>query len=66
LSSHLLSKNDKVKIHRTIILTAVVYVRETWSLTTREEHRLRVSENRVLRRFLDLRGGNDRRLEKST
>jgi hypothetical protein len=31
----------------------------------REEHRRRVFENKVLRRFLDLRGGNDRRLEKT-
>jgi hypothetical protein len=47
----LLSKNTKIKIHRTIILPVVVYGCETWSLTLREEHRLRVFENRVLRRI---------------
>ena len=50
LSSSLLSKNLKVKIHRTIIIP-VVYGCETWSLTLREECRLRVFENRVLRRI---------------
>ena len=50
LSSSLLSKNLKIKIYRTIILPVVLYGCETWSLTLREEHRLRVSENRVLRR----------------
>jgi hypothetical protein len=51
LSSHLLSRNLKVKIYKTIILPVVLYVCETWSLTLREEHRLRVFENRVLRRI---------------
>ena len=51
LSSRLLSKNTKVRIYRTIILPVVVYGCETWSLTLREERRLRVSENRVLRRM---------------
>jgi hypothetical protein len=51
LSSHLLSSNIKVKIHKTIILLVVLCGCETWSLTLREEHRLRVSENRVLRRI---------------
>jgi hypothetical protein len=36
---------------RIIILPVVLYGRETWSLTLREEHRLRVFENRVLRRI---------------
>jgi hypothetical protein len=49
LSSCLLSRNIKVKIHKTIILPVVLYACETWSLTLREEHRLRVFENRVLR-----------------
>jgi len=40
-----------IKIHRTIILPVVVYGCETWSLTLREERRLRVFENRVLRRI---------------
>jgi hypothetical protein len=39
------------KIYRTIILPVVLYGRETWSLTLREQHRLRVFENRVLRRI---------------
>jgi len=50
LSSSLLSKNLKIKIYRTIILTVVLYGCETWSLTLREKRRLRVFENRVLRR----------------
>ena len=44
------SKNLKIKIYRTIILPVVLYGCETWSLTLREERRLRVFENRVLRR----------------
>jgi hypothetical protein len=55
LSSHLLSGNVKVKIYKTIILPVVLYGRETLSLTLREEHRLRVFENRVLRRIFGLR-----------
>ena len=51
LSSSLLSKNLKIKIYRTIILLFVLYGCETWSLTLREEHRLKVLENRVLRRI---------------
>jgi len=46
----LLSKNLKIKIYRTIILPVVLYGCETWSLTLREERRLRVFENRVLRK----------------
>jgi hypothetical protein len=45
----LLSGNVKVKIYKTVILTAVLHGCETWSLTLREEHRLRVFGNRVLR-----------------
>jgi hypothetical protein len=41
----------KIKIYKTIILPVVLYVCETWSLMLREEHRLRVFENRVLRRI---------------
>jgi hypothetical protein len=48
LSSQLLSRNIKVKIYKTIILPLVSYGCETWSLTLREEHRLRVFENMVL------------------
>jgi hypothetical protein len=51
LSSRLLFKNLKIKIYRTIILPVVLYGCETWSLTLREEGRLRVFENRMLRVF---------------
>jgi hypothetical protein len=51
LSSHLLSRNLQVKIYKTVILPVVLYGCETWSLTLREGHRLRVFENRVLRRI---------------
>jgi hypothetical protein len=44
-------KNLKIKIYRTIILPVVLYGCETWSLTLREEDRLMVLENRVLRRI---------------
>jgi hypothetical protein len=47
----LLSKNIKIRIYKTLILPVVLYGCETWSLTLREEHRLRVFENRVLRRI---------------
>jgi len=51
LSSSLLSKNIKIKIYRNIILPVVLFGCETWSLTLREECRLRMFENRVLRRI---------------
>jgi hypothetical protein len=51
LTSCLLSRNVKVKIYKTTILPFVLYGCETWSVTLREEHRLRVFENRVLRRI---------------
>src|SRR5215813_4255879 len=50
LASRLLSKTLKIETYRTIILPVVLYGCETWSLTLREERRLRVFENRVLRR----------------
>jgi hypothetical protein len=49
LSYCLLSRNVKVKIYKTTIPPVVLYGRETWYLKLREEHRLRVFENRVLR-----------------
>jgi hypothetical protein len=49
LSSRLILKNLEIKMYKTVILSVVVYGCETWSLTLREEHRLRVFENRVLR-----------------
>ena len=51
LSSRLLSKNLKIKMYRTIILPVVFYGCETWSLTLREERKLRVFENMILRRI---------------
>jgi hypothetical protein len=51
LSSRLLSKNIKIRIYKSIILPVVLYGCETSSLTLRKEHRLRVFENRVLRRI---------------
>jgi len=51
LSSRLLSKNLKIKVYGTIIVPVVLYGCETWSLTLREERRLRVFENKVLRRI---------------
>ena len=55
LSSRVLSKNLKIKIYRTIILPVVLYGCEAWSLTLREERKLRVFENMVLRRILEPR-----------
>ena len=51
LSSRLLCKNLKSKIYRTVILPVVLYGCETWSLTLREERKLRVFENMMLRRI---------------
>jgi hypothetical protein len=51
LSSSLLSKSIRIKIYRTIILRVAVYRFEIWSLTLREERRLTVFENRVVRRI---------------
>ena len=50
-SSRLLTKNLKIKIYKIIILPVVLYGCETWSLALREECRLRVFENRILRRI---------------
>jgi hypothetical protein len=47
----LLSRNIKIKIYRIIILPFIFYGCETWSLTLRKERRLRVFENRMLRRI---------------
>jgi hypothetical protein len=61
LSSHLISKNLKIKIYKTVILPVVLYGSESWSLTLREEHGLRVFENRVLRRIF----GHKREVDRS-
>jgi hypothetical protein len=55
-------KNLKIGIHKTIILSVILYGCETWSLTQREKHRLRVLENKVLKRIFgqkrdDVTGG---------
>ena len=55
LSFHLLSKKLKFNTNKTIILPVVLYGCETWSLTLREEHRLRLFENKVLRKNFGLR-----------
>jgi hypothetical protein len=55
LSSCLLSKNLKIRIYKTIILPVDLYGCKTWSLTLKEEHRLRVFENRVLWRIFGLK-----------
>jgi len=51
VSSRLLSRKLKIKLYRTIILPVVLYGCEAWSLTLREESKLRVFENMVLRRI---------------
>jgi hypothetical protein len=51
ISETLVSNNVKIRIHRTIVLPVVLYGCETWSLTLWEKRRLRVLENRVLRRI---------------
>jgi hypothetical protein len=51
LASCLLSKNVKIRIYKIITLPVVLYGCETWSLTLKQEHSLRVVENRVLRRI---------------
>jgi hypothetical protein len=66
LSSPLLSKNLKIRIYKTIILLMVLYRCESLSLTLMEEQRLRVFENRALRRTFgarrDVVTGESRRL----
>ena len=51
LYSSLLPKNIKIKIYRTIIFLVALYGCETWSLALKEEHRLTVFKNRILRRI---------------
>jgi hypothetical protein len=52
------------KIYKTVILPVVLYGCVTWSLTLREEHRLRVFENRVLRRIFGPKREEDRQWRK--
>jgi hypothetical protein len=66
LSSRLLSKNVKVRrIYKTIILPVVLYGCETWSLTVREEHKLKVFENRSVENIWTKEGWSDGRVEKA-
>jgi hypothetical protein len=51
LPYRLLSKCLKIEIHTNIILLVVLYGHEIWSLTLSEERRLKVSENRMVRRI---------------
>jgi len=64
----MLSKNVKINVYRTVILPVVLYGCETWSLTLREERKLRIFENMVLRRIFGPRReevtGEWRRLHK--
>jgi len=53
---HFLIKNIKIKIYRNIIMSVLLYGREIWSLTLREERRLRVFENSVMRKIFDPTG----------
>jgi hypothetical protein len=55
LSYNLLSRSVKIKIYRTVSLPVALYGCETWSLILKEESRLRVFENRVLRRIFGCR-----------
>jgi len=66
LFSSLLSKNLKIKIYRIILLAVVLYGCGNWSLTLREEHRLRVFENRVLMRVFGAEAQGNMGMEKTT
>ena len=66
LSSSLLFKNLKIKIYRTIIMPVVLYGCETWLLTLKEERRMRVFENRVLRRIFGPKRDEVTGVEKTT
>jgi hypothetical protein len=57
LSSRLICKKLKIKIYKIVILPVAVYGCETWSLTLREEHRLRIFENTVEEDIWILTGG---------
>jgi hypothetical protein len=59
-TSCLISRNPKINIYKTVTLPIVLYGCKTWSLTLREEHRLRVFENRVLRRIFGPKREEDR------
>jgi len=64
-SSSLLSKNIKIKKYRNTILPVILYGYETWSLTLREECRLWVLENMVLRRLFGPKRDGNREVKKT-
>jgi hypothetical protein len=66
LSSSLVSKNIKIKIYRTITFPVVLYGCETWLFTLREGHRLRVFQNRALRRTFEPKTDKVTGVEKTT
>jgi hypothetical protein len=66
LPSSLLFKNTRIEIYRTVMLPAVLYGCEPWSLTLRDEHRLRVFERRVLRKTYGLKRDEARGVQKTT
>ena len=66
VSFSLISNNIRIKIYRTKILPVVFYGCETWSITMREESRLGVFENRVLRRIFEPEGRGNSGVEKTT
>jgi hypothetical protein len=53
LSSRLLSKNVKLRIYKTTLLSVVLYGHDTWSLTLREEYIRMVFENRALKKIFE-------------
>ena len=63
--SGLLSRNLKIKMYRTIILLVVLYGCDTWSLTLREERRVRVFDNRVLKRIFGPQGSGENYIMRS-
>jgi hypothetical protein len=66
LASSSPSKNITITVYRTIILAVVLYECVAWSLTLRDEHRLRVFERRVLRKISGPKRDEARGVEKTT
>jgi hypothetical protein len=60
LSFHLISKDLKIKIYKTVILLVVLHGCKTWSVTLGKEHRLAVFEYIVLRKILGPKREEDR------
>jgi hypothetical protein len=60
LSSRIISEKLTIKLYETVILPIVLYGCETWSLTLREEHRLRVFWKRMLRNIFGTKMEEDR------